>query len=432
MFKQTIKLLYVFALAILAGCGGSGGGGGGGKTSPSTSPTVTVHLPTISKNPDNQAVASGNTATFSVTARGDGTVSYQWQVSATGRNWSNVADGEGATDTSYTTAAAASSMNNSLYRVIVTNTDTKSGQSASVSSNNVLLSVIADTSVTPPTITKQPVSQNAALGNTVSLSVEANGAGSLSYQWQVSPDNAAWENVLAGSGGASASYTTPAITNSATGWRYRVLVSNSGGTTLSNAASLTSYGLVSKAGGGAYDKTECFQDNVTGLMWEGKTADGLRAAANNYTNYDSSAPGNGQKYNEDTISAQDATAADVAASTNTMGYIAAVNAQGLCGYSDWRLPTKDELLMLLDMGALLNNFQFNPTWLPDTNGLYWTSTPDATADNDSNCARFVGICVYHVRYDLPGTQYIGAHVSYRINQRHVRLVRPISSSATAH
>ncbi|CAK0762548.1 hypothetical protein CCP4SC76_3690028 [Gammaproteobacteria bacterium] len=54
----------------------------------------------------------------------------------------------------------------------------------------------------------------------------------------------------------------------------------------------------------------CVRDNVTGLMWEVKTADGgLHDKDKTYT-WD-----------------------------NAPSYVAAVNTAGLCGYDDWRLPT---------------------------------------------------------------------------------------------
>jgi hypothetical protein len=46
-----------------------------------------------------------------------------------------------------------------------------------------------------------------------------------------------------------------------------------------------SFSLVPKTGGGTYDKTECVKDNVTGLMWEGKTTGGARTFGLLYTNY---------------------------------------------------------------------------------------------------------------------------------------------------
>jgi hypothetical protein len=89
---------------------------------------------------------------------------------------------------------------------------------------------------------------------------------------------------------------------------------------------------------------DCIQDNVTGLVWEGKTASaGLRAAANTYTwlNSDSAANG-GAAGTVNGGSCSGSTACD------TQTYAAAVNAAKVCGFSDWRLPTVAELTTLVD------------------------------------------------------------------------------------
>lgn len=108
--------------------------------------------------------------------------------------------------------------------------------------------------------------------------------------------------------------------------------------------------------GATYGKEECVKDNVTGLMWEGKTASGLRGGSNTYTNYhrDFYDPNN-----------------EMDAATNAYGYVAAVNRAGLCGYSDWRLPTVDELHGIANYGAFVSL-----TWFPNTLAQpYWASLP---------------------------------------------------------
>ena len=109
---------------------------------------------------------------------------------------------------------------------------------------------------------------------------------------------------------------------------------------------------------GNYRRDECVQDNETGLMWEGKTTTGLRASTNSYTNYDNYYyDPNGQMY----------------AATNSYGYAAYVNSIGLCGFTDWRIPSKDELNTLVDIERL--DPAINTDWFPNTVGWYWTSSP---------------------------------------------------------
>jgi hypothetical protein len=99
-----------------------------------------------------------------------------------------------------------------------------------------------------------------------------------------------------------------------------------------------------------YTRTSCVRDNVTGLIWEGKEASGTRAGSNTYSNL-----GNG-------------------AVTDASGYVAAVNASALCGFTDWRLPTRQELLTLVDYGAVTPGQSIKQDWFPNTNARgYWSS-----------------------------------------------------------
>ena len=84
-------------------------------SSGTVSQAVTVVNPiSISSQPTNQSVTTGNTATFLVTA--SNAAGYQWQVN-TGSGWNDIA---GATSASYTTPAATLAMNGYQYQVIVT------------------------------------------------------------------------------------------------------------------------------------------------------------------------------------------------------------------------------------------------------------------------------------------------------------------------
>ena len=121
---------------------------------------------------------------------------------------------------------------------------------------------------------------------------------------------------------------------------------------LQSGSAGTIYALVKKASGGSYDKTECVQDNKTGLVWEGKAADsGFRGLRERYTNQNS-----GQ-------------------SNDTSGYVNAVNAIQLCGRSDWRLPTASELQLIVNYGATGGVASIENTWFPNTPlAPHWTTS----------------------------------------------------------
>ena len=82
-----------------------------------------------------------------------------------------------------------------------------------------------------PAITAEPANCTIASGQTASFSVTASGTAPLAYQWQ--------ENGTAISGATSSSYTTPGTTNSESGAKFTVVVSNSAGRATSSAAVLT-------------------------------------------------------------------------------------------------------------------------------------------------------------------------------------------------
>lgn len=117
------------------------------------------------------------------------------------------------------------------------------------------------------------------------------------------------------------------------------------------------------------DPGSCVLDNVTGLMWEEKTADGgLRDKARVYTNYDSDLIP--QKLDGSAPSL-----AEINAATNSIGFRNRVNAQGLCGFNDWRLPTVDELHGILDYGVPDPGPAIDTKWFPNSIGwMYWTAS----------------------------------------------------------
>ena len=217
-------------------------------------------------------------------------------------------------------------------------------------------------------ITTQPAAQSVGIGQTASFSVTAGGTDSISYQWKRDGINIP--------GATASTYTTDATALADSNAVFTVVVSNASGTVTSNDAKLTvsRYSLVANDSGGFYDKTECVKDFTTGLVWEGKPASGTRSASNRYTNYDSTS--SAQKWVSGTTFTNP-TQDDIDASTNSIGYVNLVNAgSGLCGFTDWRRPTLDELQGIL---ASSGNPRIDTGWF--SNALidsYWSSSPHSS------------------------------------------------------
>ena len=144
----------------------------------------------------------------------------------------------------------------------------------------------------------------------------------------------------------------------------------------------------------------CVQDNHTGLMWEVKTDDGgTRDKDNYYTWYNTNAATNGG-----TVGYENG-------GNNTQAFAQAVNAQdngqGLCGHSNWRLPSKQELHSIVNYGKY--NPAIDTAYFPNTqNNWYWSSSPVAS-----------GSSYAWIVYFSSGSDYN----SYKYINNYVRLVR---------
>jgi alpha-tubulin suppressor-like RCC1 family protein len=187
-------------------------------------------LPRVTAQPVSTSVQAPQAATFSVLASSVLAPGYQWQMSADGGV--SFADITGATGASYTLAATQTTDSGRVFRVRI---DSAGG---SVTSSGAALTVTAP-APTAPEITTQPQSTSAPYGQTASFSVNANSSGAMSYQWS--------RNGMPIAGATGASYTTPMTVPGDNGALFTVTTSNSVGSTVSAAATLTVTGIPAAA-----------------------------------------------------------------------------------------------------------------------------------------------------------------------------------------
>ena len=165
-------------------------------------------FPSIGTQPSNEAAGLGGSVTLSVGAIG-GELSYQWYKGSTAI--------AGATGMTYT-LSGIQAQDAGAYTVVVSNTV------GSVESSIATVSVEM-----PPSIESQPSGSSVALGDSLMLSVSASGE-SLSYQWK--------KNGVSITGATSASYTISIASESDAGV-YQVVVSNAGGSMMSNPVNVS-------------------------------------------------------------------------------------------------------------------------------------------------------------------------------------------------
>ena len=175
-------------------------------------------------------------------------------------------------------------------------------------------------------------------------------------------------------------------------------ISNSGATLPATA----------KLGTGTTDWA-CTKDTQTGLTWEVKTTDdGLRDYKNSYSWYEPDASKNGgdagyQNGNDhpDCKGSQ----------CDTYAFTKAVNAKGLCGKKDWRMPTVDELEGLLTKTDTVNqpfnkSLYIDATYFPNTNYGYWSSSPSVNYSSKAWYVFFYAVQGYSDAYVKSNSSYV--------------------------
>jgi hypothetical protein len=114
----------------------------------------------------------------------------------------------------------------------------------------------------------------------------------------------------------------------------------------------------------------CTRDNLSGLVWEVKVNDAtnLRHQHHTYTWYDTDTDVNGGNAGTQVSNSCNTTVTNC----NTTAFRDVVNTASLCGASDWRLPTADELLSLVHHGLAAGE-SIDTIWFPNSPpNLYWS------------------------------------------------------------
>jgi len=166
--------------------------------------------PSVTNPPSSLTVVQGQNATFSVSASGDGPLSYQWRF-----NGAPV----GSSSSSAYTVVGATVTNAGNYDAVVSNAY---GSATSI--------VAQLTVLVPPSISGQPTNQTVVAGSDANFQVGASGSSPLNYQW--------WFN---GTNGVGANTNTFSLTNAqlSQAGGYSVVITNSAGSVTSTVAMLT-------------------------------------------------------------------------------------------------------------------------------------------------------------------------------------------------
>lgn len=125
------------------------------------------------------------------------------------------------------------------------------------------------------------------------------------------------------------------------------------------------------------DTTEqwsCVLDARNGLMWETKSDnDAIRDSDNLYSWFDPQ----GKNFQ----GAPDGGRCKGSVDCDTNSYVQAMNKRNYCGHNDWQLPTREEMLTLVNLESGNDVATIDERYFPDTRpSWYWTSSENSGDD----------------------------------------------------
>ena len=181
----------------------------------STSDEAVLYIgPSIKSQPYNYTGPAGTTATFNVVAEGND-LTYQWQY-CKGTSWSNATQASAQSAT--LRVSITENRNGWKYRCIITDEN-----GISITSDEAILNV-------GPKLISQPTDFSGPAGTTATFNVVAEGK-DLTYQWQCCKGTS-WTNATQAS--AQSATLRVSITEKRDGWKYRCIVTDSSGNTVTS------------------------------------------------------------------------------------------------------------------------------------------------------------------------------------------------------
>jgi len=183
--------------------------------------SLAPQMPAVTLNPASQSIVSGTSVSFTAAATGVPTPTVEWQVSTDGFTWNNA-----ATSTSYSFTATIGEQVRAVF----------SNSAGTATTSAATLTVTAAGAA--PQITEQPFAETVQSGTQASFTAAASGVPAPSVQWEASTNGGASWNNAAGSSATSPTYSfTTNLTES--GYEYKAVFSNGGGTATTNTVTLT-------------------------------------------------------------------------------------------------------------------------------------------------------------------------------------------------
>lgn len=210
--------------------------------------TATATAPIATLVPTNTVVNAGTTATFRAGAIGSAPLSYQW-YDVTGGDPGTPVSGQTGANLVLNNVSAA--LNGTYYRVVVSNPNGSVTIPATVDGSGSFQpgAMLTVNSGAPTFAVDLPAQSGVYVGRTATLTVNVTGTAPFTYKWQFNGVDLADGGRISGS---QTSTLTIANAQASDAGNYKVLVTNTGGTTPSTTCALSVQTRLSFNNGGGW------------------------------------------------------------------------------------------------------------------------------------------------------------------------------------